>query len=113
MFWHYMQTAPGSSGIIDNDNLTDHVIIEADTPLEANKIAEEKGIVFNNRECPCCEPRWEEFLETDIDMATETPCVCDEPIHNCEDRFFINDRVIIYYKDGRKEKTKVKLKGDK
>lgn len=113
MFWQYYQSVPGYNNLIDNENLTTHVIIEADDPLEANKITEEKGMKFHIRECPCCDPRWEDLLKTDIDLGTEIPCIYDQPVDNCEDSYYLNDSVIIHYKDGRKEKTRVRMKGDK
>ena len=60
-FYTFDQNNSGGSFINDN-NVTNYVIIEADDYRFANIIAEDKGIYFNGCEedidCPCCGDRW-------------------------------------------------------
>lgn len=63
MFWHFSQN--NSGGRFDFDQvkgITHHVIIEADSVDEANRLATKIGIYFDGCEsdldCPCCGDRW-------------------------------------------------------
>lgn len=53
-----------------NAGITDYVIIEADTPYDANEKAESIGIYFygandDEIDCPCCGDRWEPVTALD------------------------------------------------
>jgi hypothetical protein len=54
---------------VEDDNLDEFVIIEAESADEANHIAESIGIYFNGVEkgfdCPCCGDRWYEISNGD------------------------------------------------
>lgn len=73
-FYTYRQTNSGGEFIV-NEKLSQFVIIEANSHVEANAKAEEVGIYFNGcitgEDCSCCGDRWEELDEYDI--GTETP----------------------------------------
>lgn len=61
MFYTFAQN--NSFGTFDiNANVRAYVIVEADTPDEANRKAMNIGIYFNgvseNIDCPCCGDRW-------------------------------------------------------
>ena len=61
MFYHYRQNNSGGSFILDDD-VTVHVIIEAESAEQADRRAESIGIYFdgcsNGMDCPCCGDRW-------------------------------------------------------
>lgn len=92
-----------SGGVfIENDNLTQYVIIEANTAREANAKFLELGGYFDGAgDCPCCGPRWYQLWE-DVDGPDE-PLIYDQPLNGD----FYKDRdlkvyAIIHYLDGRK-----------
>lgn len=61
MFYHFSQNNSGGDYVVDN-NVKENVIIEADSPAEANNIAKTVGIYFDGvtkgEDCPCCGDRW-------------------------------------------------------
>jgi len=63
MFYTYRQNNSGGAFDIDPErSLSVFVIIEADTPEQADTIAESKGIYFDGcstgQDCECCGDRW-------------------------------------------------------
>ncbi len=60
MFYRFDQN---NSGGFYKKDLPEYLIIEADTPEEANLLAENIGIYFNGVldgvDCPCCGDRWQ------------------------------------------------------
>lgn len=61
MYFLFDQNNTGGTWRID-EKVSEYVIIEADTPEEADKIAEDIGIYFDGCDlgwdCPCCGDRW-------------------------------------------------------
>ena len=44
-----------------------NVFIQAESPSQANEIAEKHGVYFDSsNDCECCGPRWEEATEYDV-----------------------------------------------
>jgi hypothetical protein len=71
MFYTYRQN--NSGGVFDfSDTIGQYVIVEAESPYNANKRAESIGLYFNGVEeeldCECCGDRWYE-----ADEGTEEP----------------------------------------
>lgn len=99
MFYEYDQNNSGG-GFDVNDNVTYHVIIEADSADEANRKAEEIGIYFDDDydiDCECCGTRWSRAW-TDGD---ETPSIHGKPVEEYNE-YFANDGEAyahVYYKD--------------
>lgn len=63
MFYTFAQNNSGGQFILKNNKISEYVIIEADSDIEANKKAEDIGIYFDgcdkNIECDyCCGDRW-------------------------------------------------------
>ena len=107
MFYEFGQNNSGGSFVIDND-LTCHVIIEADNDKEANKLAEGVGVYFNgcddNIDCNCCGDRWYEQYEEEGD---EVPSVYGTPVaewakSNKHHWAPLGHQAVVYYKDGTK-----------
>lgn len=104
-FYHYNQNNPG--GITHTTaTLADQVIIEADTPAEANTKLIKLGGYFNGvdigRDCPCCGDRWDPTSHYD---ASDTPMIYkktpEEWINHPSSNFGKPGRkVVIHYKDG-------------
>src|SRR5574343_1142735 len=61
MFFTYDQNNSGGSFVI-NKNVTQYVIVEADSADDANDRAEQVGVYFdgvqNEMDCECCGDRW-------------------------------------------------------
>lgn len=82
MAWfHYSQNNSGGSfDFNETAGITHHVVIEADSPAEADERLEGIGGYFNGcnsgRDCSCCGDRWcSAYTEGD-----ETPKVYDDPV---------------------------------
>jgi hypothetical protein len=60
-FYEISQNNSGGSHVVD-DKLCHRLFIEADSPEEATRIAEDLGCYwdgcYNNMDCPCCGDRW-------------------------------------------------------
>lgn len=86
---------------VEDDNLDEFVIIEAESADEANHIAESIGIYFDGVEkgidCPCCGDRW--YTVSDGD-GKEKPEIYGKspPVHPYSYAY------IIYYKNGTIDK---------
>lgn len=95
-----------SGGMFDeNDNVCENVIIEAHTPEEANKLADNVGIYFDGcstgQDCSCCGDRWYELWE-DAE-GTDIPTIYGKDVNEIYKSCFSN-KVIIHYLDGTKKK---------
>jgi hypothetical protein len=80
-FYHYRQN--NSYGAFDfTDKLTANVVIEADSPDQADKRAEQIGLYFDGCssgiDCPCCGDRWYRASGTSYD-SYEFPAVYGTP----------------------------------
>jgi hypothetical protein len=115
LFYHFSQNNSGGSFDYDErDGITHHVVIEADSPEEANRKAESIGIYFygcdDGRDCSCCGDRW---YPTDNYDAKEEPEIFGKPVHrahikeNEEDfvpmKWIDGYEIFVHYKDGRVE----------
>lgn len=75
MFYHYRQN--NSGGVFrHNDNVDIHVIVEANSDVEADARAETLGLYFDGAgDCRCCGNRWHTAFDGD-----EVPSVYGEEI---------------------------------
>ena len=104
MFYTINQNNSGGY-IIDNENVTDFVSVEANNFTEAEKKLE--SIIEDYSEfCECCGERW--HIDLDNDDAEEIPMIYDTPYNEGVSKFWSYGHIIIYYLDGRKEKVKLK-----
>lgn len=100
-FFTYRQN--NSGGSFDRDDSVDKwVIIEADSPLEANARALRLGIYFDGVpkgiDCDCCGDRWvEAWAEGD-----ETPSAYGNPVNVYHESRLPQRNGWVHYKDGRK-----------
>ena len=107
MFYTYRQNNSGGSFIV-NEDVDVYVIVEADSPEQADVIAESKGIYFNGCDlgwdCDCCGDRWYRAYGWD---AAEQPEIYGEIV---EDQAFQSGLgkagVIIYYKSGEVKRNR-------
>lgn len=94
MFYTFSQNNSGGS-FIEDDRVTQYVIIEANSADAANALAEVYGLYFNGcddgRDCPCCGDRWYRTWEGE---GTEHPEIYGKP---AADEF---QSSIIYYQSG-------------
>jgi hypothetical protein len=107
MFYHYRQNNSGGSFILDDD-VTVHVIIEAESAEQADRPAESIGIYFdgcsNGMDCPCCGDRW----TSQYNKGDKEPLVYGENPQAFADSdlgirwWGENPAVYIYYADGGK-----------
>ena len=101
MFYHYDQNNSGG-GFIVNDRVTFNVIIEADSPKEADERAQEVGIYFDDNfevDCRCCGTRWSRAWTHDCD---ETPMIYGTPVEDHEKHWGEPGKpyAYVYYRDG-------------
>jgi hypothetical protein len=103
-YFHYSQNNSGGSFDID-DKVAHHVIIQAHSASEANKLAEDVGIYFNGcddgRDCSCCGDRWSPAWR---DEGTDTPTIYGEDPATYHDMFApVGEPVChVYHLDGIK-----------
>ena len=84
MFYTFSQN--NSGGVFDFDakrGIGQYVIVEADTPADANYRAEQIGLYFNGcdddgPDCPCCGDRWSEMYRGE--KGDEVPSIYGTPI---------------------------------
>jgi len=97
----YTETQNNSGGYyLINDEVAEHIIIEAFTPDQANSIL--KDIVADHSEfCKCCGSRWNIYFN-DFDGKPE-PMIYDSLIKDIK-----KESVIIYYLDGTIKKFNYK-----
>jgi hypothetical protein len=104
-YFHFSQNNSGGSFHI-NDNVAHHVIVQAYTTEEANRLAEDIGIYFDgcnsDRDCSCCGDRWSR--QWSDDKGDDTPMIYkDKPEDHHE--FFTKPGLPIchvYHIDGSK-----------
>jgi hypothetical protein len=110
MFYNFAQNNSGGSFIVDDLSAV-YIIIEADSPDEANDIAvDETGIYFNGcnegSDCPCCGDRW--YPAWSDEYADKVPSVWENPVsEECVEvtkKKFLKhgDLIIVYKKEGVK-----------
>lgn len=94
-----------SGGCFDNDdNVCEHVIVEARSVEQVNNRALDIGIYFDGvdsgMDCSCCGDRWSEI--EDEDEGKEVPMIYNTPVKEAGDSAF-RDKCIIHYLNGEKE----------
>lgn len=79
-FYDFRQNNTGGNFDIDEGaGISVHVIVEADTALEANRKAEEIGLYFDGYgDCSCCGNRWHE--QWDDEEGDKVPSIYGEPV---------------------------------
>ena len=79
MFYHYSQNNSGGSFNFDQEEgITKHVVIEAESASLADRRAEYIGLYFDDGgDCPCCGSRWRAAGDYE---GTEEPSVYDSPL---------------------------------
>lgn len=105
MFYDFKQNNSGGSFDFDwEDGISVHVVIEADTPDEANHRAEDMGLYFNGcadgRDCNCCGDRWNTADEYE---EKEYPHAYGEYIEDFKPLLgwmLPDPEVFVHYKDG-------------
>ncbi len=113
MFYTYNQN--NSGGIFTEDaeaGISHYVIVEANSPHEADVIAENIGVYFDDSyDCPCCGSRWSEASSYD---ESEVPTIYGREIKDGKVEPFEGDarwdmkwmdgpEGYIHYADGRIE----------
>lgn len=113
-FYTFDQNNSGGEFIIDRQaGIAPYVIIEADSPKEANEKAEEIGLYFDGGgDCPCCGNRWSEVSSYD---GKESPKVYGQPADNYKTNLRWGPtgyEIAVHYKDGRVDSFGVKGPGE-
>lgn len=107
MFYNFTQNNSGGGFDFDADaGITHHVVIEADSPADANMRAQLIGIYFDDNydiDCECCGTRWSEVW--DGETGSEQPSVYGEVIDGNWKPSFIkwmgdNPEGFIHFKNG-------------
>lgn len=97
MFYNFHQNNSGGF-FIENDHVSQYVIVEANDPNHANEIAEGIGIYFNGvrdgRDCECCGSRWSRIWEEET--GTERPEIWGDSPESC-------GHCIVYHLNGKKD----------
>ena len=102
-YFHFRQNNSGGSFDID-DKVAHHVIIQAHSATEANRLAVDVGIYFDGCEsgsdCSCCGDRWYESW----DAGDATPLIYDQDPATYEDMFTKPGQPVchVYHLDGSK-----------
>jgi len=106
MFYMYSQNNSGG-WFQQDDDVVHYVIIEADSPSEADDRAESIGIYFDGidrgLDCECCGDRWSRTWDSD---GTEVPSLYGTPIEEESDDMWTKvgePFAYVYYKDGTKK----------
>lgn len=97
MYWQFHQNNSGGSFIVDESaGISVDVIIEADSPREANERAERIGLYFDgDGDCSCCGSRWLEVYDYDgTDTPTYYDSTLDQPFNYLYD--WTNGRVSLF-----------------
>ena len=102
-YFHFSQNNPGGSFVID-ETVAHHVIIQARSPEEANRIAVNVGMYFEGclagLDCNCCGDRWSQaYGEGD-----ETPLIYGSDPAAYQDYFTKPGQPMcyVYHLDGSK-----------
>ncbi|QHZ51156.1 DUF7296 family protein [Paenibacillus larvae] len=108
MYFTFNQNNSGGF-FIENDEVCEYVIIEAETAEQANKKAEEIGIYFDGcstgYDCPCCGDRWD--AQYSDDKGTEEPEIYGVPVYEVKKGLF-RSQAHIYRLDGSKEVVNIR-----
>lgn len=102
-YFHFSQNNSGGSFDI-NEELAHHVIIQAHSASEANRLAKDVGIYFDGCEsgadCDCCGDRWSEVW----DKGDETPLIYGSDPATYNDFFARPGQPVchVYHLDGSK-----------
>ena len=121
MFYEYNQNNSGGSFDFDASmGITHHVIIEANSPEEANHKAEDIGLYFDGcdkgLDCPCCGDRWYPMWREEA--GDPVPSIYGTPLSEyvVDYSFFLwmgNDpECFVHYSDGRVEAFTPSVKGE-
>jgi hypothetical protein len=85
-FFEYSQNNSGGGFTFDPAGVSHYVIIEADSPEEANDKAERIGLYFDGQgDCDCCGYRWSECW--DGDKGEKVPSIYGTPISDYDFNF--------------------------
>lgn len=92
-FWTYIQN--NSGGFFEGPARV--VIVEADTPDEADKVAEARaGLYFDgNGDCACCGNRWTSMWA--LELGSDEPAIYGVPVLGYMEKNSGCDSVNIYY----------------
>lgn len=102
-YFHFSQNNSGGSFDV-NDTVAHHVIIQAHSAAEANRLAKDVGIYFggcySGRDCDCCGDRWSEVW----DEGDESPLIYGEDPATIKDMFTKPGQPVchVYHLDGSK-----------
>lgn len=107
-FYHFRQCNSGGKYHQDSSKgICENVIIEAESPRQANKRAKDIGIYFNGvaegKDCPCCGDRWTRFKKNSTD-GTDTPQVGNISVYKII-KSENNEKAYIHYFNGTIEKV--------
>lgn len=108
MFYTYDQNNSGGY-FIENDDVREYLIIEADSVKEANSKMYNITEDYSNF-CECCGLRWD-ILYDDED-GKEEPMIYNTPVNEVEKGMFRHS-CIVYYKNGDKKIIEFKEREDK
>lgn len=97
MFYTYDQNNSGGY-FIENDDVREYLIIEADSVDEANDKMYDVTEDYSEF-CTCCGARWSSFWGEE---GKEEPMIYDIPVNDVVKEMFTNS-CIIYYKNGDKK----------
>lgn len=110
-FFTYRQNNSGGSFEVD-DKVDVYVIIEAESAVQANSIADDIGIYFDGCEkgldCECCGDRWAEVDESD---GREVPMIYSYPVSEYQS-YVLRRTAKVHYLDGRIEIVQLKAVGE-
>jgi hypothetical protein len=105
-FFTYNQNNSFGSWDFDKERgLTHNVIVEADTPEQANRKAESIGLYFDGaQDCPCCGNRWAPAW--DDETGDEVPSLWGTPVgekQRFESMKWMDEgfETVVHYADGR------------
>lgn len=104
-FYTYHQNNSGGTFVVDKE-VTQIVIIEAESAALADEKAESIGIYFNGVEsdwdCRCCGDRWNTANEFD---AADTPLIYGTPVEKYRSLFIEEGMPFcyVYYLNGKKQ----------
>lgn len=111
MFYTFKQN--NSGGSFDYDELSGisvNVIVEANSPSEANQLAQDIGLYFDgcntNMDCPCCGDRW--YDSAAYDGGDDVPSSYGKPLALSQDvdtstsmKWMKGFEIFVHYADGR------------
>ena len=95
MFFTYNQNNSGGEFIFDKDRgITHFVIVEADSPQDADDRAEKIGLYFDGYgDCPCCGYRW--YSQFSSEEGDEEPS-----IYGRHPRDFVEKKKVVWMDEG-------------